>query len=485
MEWMTDWIFDLLYGFQKTICYIIDFIREIFYILSGIEPVNIEGNETDILSFFIQNQTVKTTFLSIFLIAVILLVVFVLIALIRSEYANGENKKSKFQIFGKAFTSFLIFLLIPFILLAGINLTNVVMSSINQSMNPYLFSAGGQTTIGGQILITSGQFAYIGEESVRTEIENMFLTGQLSYFDTSIVKTYYNLRSLDYLIGLFGSIVIMVMFVMSAITFIQRIFDIVLLYIISPVSVSTIPVDDGNRFKIWRDMLISKVLGAYGIILSMNLFFIIIPKLKDITFFTDSFKNGIVNILFLIGGAFAVTKSNLVIAQLTGNNAGTNETQQFLRNMQTGGNIAKATLGAGATLGGMILGGSKFATNRRTTHSFGQGLRNSFTSEASKRYTNRETSSKVRRYAGGATRLATMPLGVIKDFANGGVVGAGKNFVPRLKNVFTGDSILNHAQQGKIPIPPIPPVPPVKPVPPVTPLTPTEPTNTPNITLNL
>ena len=265
MDWLTNWIFELLYNLQKTICYIIDFVREIFYKLAGIEPVTIDGKQTDLLSHFILSKTVKTTFFYIFLIAIILLVVFVLIAIIRSEYAYGENKKSKGQILGKAFQSFAIFLMVPFILVAGITLTNAVMGAINTSMNPYFASTGGGTSIGGQILVTSGQYAYIGDEAIRTDIERMFLSGELSYFDIGVVSQYYNLRNLDFLIGIFGSIVIMVMFVMSAVTFIQRIFDIVLLYIISPISVSTIPVDDGNRFKIWRDMTISKVLGAYGI----------------------------------------------------------------------------------------------------------------------------------------------------------------------------------------------------------------------------
>ena len=53
MDWLTNWIFELLYGFQKTICYIIDFIRDIFYMLAGIEPVVIDGQETDLLSHFI------------------------------------------------------------------------------------------------------------------------------------------------------------------------------------------------------------------------------------------------------------------------------------------------------------------------------------------------------------------------------------------------------------------------------------------------
>ncbi len=446
MDWLTNWIFELLYSLQKTICYIIDFIREIFYQLAGIKSVTIDGEQTDLLSHFILSDTVKRTFFSIFLVATILLVVFVLIAIIRSEYANGGNKKTKGQILGKALQSFVIFLLVPFVLIAGITLTNVVMGAINNSMNPY-FMTSGATSIGGQILVTSGQFAYIGPEASRLEIENMFLTGELSYFDTSVVAQYYNLRSLDFLIGIFGSIVIMVMFVMSAVTFIQRIFDIVLLYIISPVSVSTIPVDDGQRFKIWRDMIISKVLGAYGIILSMNLFFIIIPQISSITFFADAFKNGIVKILFLIGGAFAVTKSNLVIAQLTGGTAGQNETQQLISNMRYGGNLARATLGAGATVGGAILGGKRFVDTKKSTRSFSKGFAGSFGSPTSKPYINKSAEpSKLAKYGGMPTRIATMPIGMIKDLTQGGIVGMGKNFVPRLKNIAQGDSLFNHAQ---------------------------------------
>ena len=450
MDWLTNWIFELLYSLQKTICYVIDFVREIFYKLAGIETVNIDGKQTDLLSHFILSDTVKNIFFAIFLVAIVLLVVFVLIAIIRSEYAYGENKKSKGQILGKAFQSFAIFLMVPFILIAGIALTNTVMSAINMSMNPYFATTGGTTSIGGQILVTSGQYAYIGETAARSEIERMFLTGELNYFDMSVVTQYYNLRNLDFLIGIFGSIVIMVMFVMSAVTFIQRIFDIVLLYIVSPISVSTIPVDDGNRFKIWRDMTISKVLGAYGIILSMNLFFIIIPQVSSITFFADAFKNGIVKILFLIGGAFAVTKANLVIAQLTGSSAGNNETQQMLSNMRYGGHLAKTTLGAGATLGGAVLGGKRFVDTKKSTRSFAKGFSNSFNSPTSKPYINKsDTPSKLAKYGGMPTRIATMPIGMIKDLTQGGVVGMGKNFVPRIKNIAQGDGFVNHAQAGK------------------------------------
>ena len=91
MDWLTNWIFDLLYGIQKTVCYIIDFIKEIFYMLAGIEPVQVNGGESDLLSHFLLSDAVKKAFWIVLLIAVILLIVFVIIATIKAN--NGEYWK--------------------------------------------------------------------------------------------------------------------------------------------------------------------------------------------------------------------------------------------------------------------------------------------------------------------------------------------------------------------------------------------------------
>ena len=318
MDWFFGWFYELLYVLQKSICYIIDFIREIFLKLVGIETVKIDGEKHDLLTYFLTTEGVRNAFLGVFLIGVILLFVFVGVAIIKSEAADPQHKKTKGQIVAKSLQSFITFLIVPFVLLAGITLTNVVMRGINASMSGAAVSGSTHVSLGGQILVTSGYDAYIGPAGSRASIEQMFITGKLNYNNLSVVEEYYKLADLNFFVGLASSLVILVMFVLSTISFIQRIFDIVLLYIVSPVSVSTIPLDDGQRFKLWREMMISKVLGCYGIVLAMNLFFLIIPKISGIAFFDSNFKNGIVQLLFVIGGAFAVTKANMVIAQLTG-----------------------------------------------------------------------------------------------------------------------------------------------------------------------
>ena len=547
-EWFFDtffgWIYDIFYTLQKSICYLLDFIRDIFCKLAGIETVKIDGSEEEILSHFITSPAIRNAFLGVLFVGVILLFVFVIIAIIKSEAADPQHKKTKGQILVKSLQSFIIFLLIPFLLIAGIMLANVVVGAIHASMTGSMLDGNTASTIGGQILVTSGYDAYIGPAGSRAEIERMFVTGQLDYNSLSVVKRYYDLSEMNFFVGIAGGLVILVMFVMSAVMFVQRIFDIILLYIVSPASVSTIPLDDGGRFRIWREMLVSKVLSAYGIILSMNIFFLVVPQISQITFFGNAFKDGIVQLLFVIGGAFSITKANMIIAQLTGSNAGMQEMQQMMSNVHSGMHMVHTAGRVAAGAAGMIIGGTDLLTNRKHNATIGESLSAAIHSTRNQRYEddgtdddpgggpdgggaggasengtdvqdaakkndsgqntppadteqnsagnatppaenrtddivaeaasadvkdtqsegdetaaangqseqtdNVEQAAEKSRVtfgsvAKGATRLATLPAGVLKDMIQGGVITAGKNFIPRVKNIVQGKSVVNHA----------------------------------------
>jgi hypothetical protein len=544
---MFGWFFDLMYILQKSICVIIDFIVDAFYKLSGLDTVSVDGERTDLLSHFVRTDAVRTAFLGVFLVGVILLCVFVLTAIIRSEYADAQHKRTKGQILVKAGQSFLIFLIVPFLLAAGIMLTNAVTGAISGSM---LMEAGdgGRTLFGGQILVTSGHGAFIGGEGMRAEIERGFITGALDYNDLDVVKQYYDLWQVNFFVGIFSGLILLILFALAAIRFVQRLFDVILLYVISPVSVSTIPVDDGARFKLWREMLISKVLSAYGIILAMNLFFLIVPQVNRIQFYNDGFSNGLIGLLFVIGGAFAVTKAYMVIAQLTGSNAGAQEAQQTMAGIYSGIRMARGAVRFGAGAIGQVIGGSDFRSNQRKGLGFGDNVNASIHSTRNQHVTNNvdgrgggdnggkdgksnnerntqagsrqsdnaqppqtqaRAADKERRarstdgatgqaagenaqgsaidkdggnaavtgsgqavtenaerggraaadrtaadrtagqtaahIAGGAGRLATLPLGAIKDLWQGGVITTAKNMWPRLRNIAMGRGIINRA----------------------------------------
>lgn len=64
---------------------------------------------------------------------------------------------------------------------------------------------------------------------------------------------------------------------------IQRIYNIVLLFIMLPACCSTMPMDDGARFNKWKDELVKEVFSAYGVLIMLNLYFVLIPIVKDVT----------------------------------------------------------------------------------------------------------------------------------------------------------------------------------------------------------
>lgn len=440
LQGLLELICSLFYGMFSGICLLIDFIKTIFYKLCGIETVEIEGEQGDLLSNLLESDIIKRVFLTIFIIGFILLIIFTILAIIKSNYQEKQNWKTVLSKTGQAF---IIMLLIPFTVIIGVMLTNTIMSSINQAMNVY--PSSGQGSIGGQFLITIGHDAYKGLID-QSQAEAMFVSGELNYAKLSVVKQYYDITELNYVIGLLGSLVMLIMFVISAITFVQRIFDIVLLYIISPVSISTIPLDEGNRFKVWKDMLISKILSAYGIILVMNLFFLIIPQVYQIKFFDNSFQNGVVYILFLIGGSFAVTKASRVISQLTGAPATGGEMAQMIYNIRSALAFTRATKGVVNGIIGGAVGGSDYKQMRKKGKTKGESLNASLHSTRNQRVVQEgQKKSKAKQIGGFGTRLATLPAGILRDFSKGGLIQVGKNFIPRMRNLFTGDTMISRA----------------------------------------
>lgn len=452
LDELKDWFFELIYKLQSGICYLIDFIKEVFFKLCGLDTVKVNGEEKDLVSSLVQSNTIHRVFLTVFLIGVILLVIFLIIALIRANY-QGNEKKGRGAIMAKAGQSFLICLLVPFLLLAGMTLVSTIMGSLNNAMQMHITDSPSK--LGGQMLITSGYNAFKGSAENRAAIETMFLTGELDYNNLGHVRMFYNIHDINYVIGIFGGLVMLIMFAISSITFIQRIFDIILLYIVSPVSISTIPLDDGNRFRVWKDMLIAKLLGAYGIILVMNLFFLIMPQISSMQFFESSFQNSLVDFLFIIGGAFAVTKANLVISQLCGAQAGGREFAQMIYNFRSGLAFMRATGGIIGGTVGRVVGGADYLKNRKKGNTKGESLNmalHSTRNQQTMQQGQKTKGQKAKQYGGAVTRLATMPVGVVKDFMQGGIIQAGKNLGPRLRNVATGTTLTNRAEiKPKIP----------------------------------
>ena len=134
---MLDEFYKIIYKLMVSIFSVIDFLKDMVGVLSGME-----GSGDEILLGLVKGRDIMGVFFVVLLIGFILLAFFTTLAIIKSETIEPE-KTSKGLILGRSVKSFISFLIIPFGLIAGIILANVIMASINSAMSGY-FVVGGE-----------------------------------------------------------------------------------------------------------------------------------------------------------------------------------------------------------------------------------------------------------------------------------------------------------------------------------------------------
>ena len=77
------------------------------------------------------------------------------------------------------------------------------------------------------------------------------------------------------------------------------------------------------------------MLGVYGIIFALNVFFSICPFIVSQTFFYNAFANGVAKLIVYIAGVVFATGANVLIGQLIGADAGTAERDQASQNFRS------------------------------------------------------------------------------------------------------------------------------------------------------
>ena len=143
-----------------------------------------------------------------------------------------------------------------------------------------------------------------------------------------------------------------------------------LLFIASPLFVSAMPLDDGEKFKAWQDMFVAKVFSGFGSVIAMEIYMLLCPVVMGggISFVQSSTPEAdyLIRLIFLLGGAWAVIKAGPTITQLLNYQAGAAEHEAA--NSVTSGihDAVRLTGQLGSRVAGGIAGGiGKYRMERR------------------------------------------------------------------------------------------------------------------------
>lgn len=337
---MFNWFWKFLYGLIKVPLLCIDVILMIARKLCGIEPIQVEvesGGEVitkdvDLLTYFLEGEAIVNAFGYVCLFGFVLLFLFTAFRIIKDQ-ATFYDKKSPIRICLDSAKILLYFLLVPTIMILGATFISVIMGGI------YEATANGNSGLGGSMFVILAEEAYIGPEGDKQAILDAFRTCSLedylsgankfSYYNTDLVSQYFNLSECNYFLGFVGSLSVLILLSLTLLSFVERIISLVLLFVISPLPMCASPLDDGERFKIWREQTINKFITAYGGLLALNIFSLMLPMITSINLFPagggSNVVNGIARLVFLIGGAFACQRGMVLVGNLVSRGAGSQD----------------------------------------------------------------------------------------------------------------------------------------------------------------
>ena len=316
---LFDWIWELLYGISKSMYSIIDNLLACANMLCGIEPIRYSGIEMDFLTFLLRNQNILYAFTGAVLIAVLLVCVFGVIAIIRT-IASEKVQKTPAQIFVSVGKTLLTFIFIPVAMTVLIFFTNTIMRVL------YMTTTGGSQDGLGRFL--AGAF---GQDALKDGVSsNFYLDSAFNYHSTGNVKGYLDLSDYDYFFSWISSLVIIICLGMALLVFVDRAISLVILFIFAPISMSTTVLDDGVRFKLWRDQFITKFLMGYGCIIAINIYALIIAAITNdnLVFFDNVILNNVMKIIIIVGGGVSMMRMQALIGNLIAHGAGSNEMRE-------------------------------------------------------------------------------------------------------------------------------------------------------------
>ncbi len=321
---IANFFYAQIYALYCGLLELVDIMQYGFDVLIGLQDityVNSAGQEesTTLLNYIIFNDTIRTALVGITFIALALTILFAIYSVIHSSLDfDFENKRPVGKVMSVTLKTMMTFLFIPLIVWVGLNLASIVLKQTAAALS----GTGGTTSISDTILLVSSMEAHKDSGvafSFTTSPWSGIVDGSLNYM-TFAARI--NIAEIDYLVGFAAAIFCLIIMLICLFSFIRRIYDIVLLYIVSPYFASTMVLDDGQKFSRWRETFIGKVLVGFGSALGLRLFLMLIPMIMgdEIQFFDNGIVEAtagyILKLIFILGGMYAVYKSSSLLTSI-------------------------------------------------------------------------------------------------------------------------------------------------------------------------
>ncbi len=343
----SDYILRLMrlafYGIWNAFLRILWLLEQIFDIFSGVSTVyvkdasgNYQGNVSLIEAVFTGSK-VQNAFWYLTITGMVLCFFFTIISVIRSMGDSlGQMKRPVTAVLRTSAKAALTFFMVPTACLAVIKVTTAITTIIvNLSEVP------------DSRLCDCIFYMCVGENFKTADAQQKALTGRYFLTMDAMDSIYY--QRINYLVAFTVTLFMVVVMITLILQLIFRIMMVTTLFIVSPFFVSSIPLDDGEKFQGWTRMFTAFALSSFGPIFVMRLYTVIVPMIGPLG--TIGFEQGfnaitasMLRIVFIMGGAYAAWQSQYLLIEIIDPSAA-----MFLKRSQVMMEMAKQAADAAVT----------------------------------------------------------------------------------------------------------------------------------------
>ena len=332
---------------------LVDGLMEIFSAISGITDVTYKGEKVNIIEFLAGDSTVNTIFWCIFILAIGLTCIFTIAALIKNMINSQRNVSTIVGKFFLALLGTMAMLTVLFLIILISNSLLVLVSQIFQignttKLSSALFNACAGDWINGYS-VSEFDISRLGVKEIFGDYTTGFVFPDKWKYNGMV-----NPDKFLYLPSLISGVALAIALVVAVLNLAKRVYEIIFMYFVMPMSMSTLPLDDGARFKTWRETFITKIVIAYGTVFSVNIFVLLLPLITRMRIDEISgFGNSMFLIFMIVGGAMVIPAGQALFCKFFGQ----------ADDMHAGGNFLRS-----AFYGSRMVGAATFGLAHKIIH---------------------------------------------------------------------------------------------------------------------
>jgi len=350
VEYFFGGVARVLYLLLIAVMGLLDLIQLATGALSGGRKVVYGGQEDYFINVLLFNSGVSRAVWGIVLVAMCIGVLFSMISVlgaITKEQKKGEKALSKAII--RTAKTMIMFLVVPVMAIAAINLSMLVIDKTGEMV---AIANGGppQTRVSNMVFLVATAGAQRNWDPLsrnrahdfRDEPRYRYITdhqGGRYYWNLARVELDFHITRMQFFPAIAAALFFIYVYLSISLVFAYFLFQLLFLLIVSPFFVAVIPLDDGQMFKKWRDLFLTRTIAGLGLITSVRLyetvvvplfvsdtfrFMPVVPAVSDIIG-PEYFPDLIIKLLFLLLFGTAVKKSHSIVTHIINESAAQEE----------------------------------------------------------------------------------------------------------------------------------------------------------------